>query len=613
MRHRVEAGSVRANQRASALAWAVLAATFLYLTFVVAPRRGVGLFEDEGLFLLNAWNAASGRGADELMPQSPHYLFNALFMAIGVEEVVSFRWISQILLLISSTLFFSGLNSERPFSLVVPICIALSTSVSLNTILSHYTVSIDFTLSALGTVFFARTTNQQLSRMLYGLAGVIFAIGAAANFAIGIGLIVIVAMILLLDSRARASWLPWTFVLTAVGLICTYLVWLGPSAILRAPVGHEGGVLRLASRSIGIGSFYVVISAAFFAILSLARWRREITPGRVRDLLVGGLTLRYLAAVFLLSAWGQPFTHSVFVEYLFYHIDQSHQEILGLGIWSLAVLTASSLNWAVQNLQAFGRTGVDQAWNAAGIWQKIERLCAWAQRDIGGLKLVLAISALVIIELFASVGSNSPIYVGMIAIAGPALGVSILLMDRTTNNSADGAAPIIWGLLFLSVCLLFASTYNHSSNEPIFSEHSVKLDAMRVQGVWETDANQKILLELKNAYVANECNKGAMLVTDYMPALHYILKHPPAHSMQAIRPAFYFPAEGMTRILAEASQYCVFHFVSQETLAALNKYGKTFDVHNRFINWLTMHSQEVASIPIVQGGAHGAISLFVKK
>jgi len=83
-----------------------------FLMLVVAPGRGAGWMVDDGLFLANAWNFIHGFGLDGMLPQQPVYLVNALFMQLGMTEILHQRFAYYALWIMGAWVFFSGLDYQ---------------------------------------------------------------------------------------------------------------------------------------------------------------------------------------------------------------------------------------------------------------------------------------------------------------------------------------------------------------------------------------------------------------------------------------------------------------------------------------------------------------------
>ena len=116
------------------LGWSIPIACYLFLVLFIAPRRGAPWFSDDGLFLRMSWDAANGNGWDQMLPQSPSYLFNAILMKFGVVELLAFRIVNYTLCFIGSIIFFVGLDSRGIKSGLVPIAVTASILVYLNSV-----------------------------------------------------------------------------------------------------------------------------------------------------------------------------------------------------------------------------------------------------------------------------------------------------------------------------------------------------------------------------------------------------------------------------------------------------------------------------------------------
>src|SRR6266542_2459385 len=191
------------TDRWSWLRWLGVVALAVVLMAVVAPGRGAFWYNDDGLFLVLSWNAAHGFGLDLGTAQAPHYLFHALLMKAGLSELLYFRYVNYFVILASSMVFFLGLDQERFRSPVVPVAVAASLLITLNSIQSPNSLALAFFLTGAGLYFMARDRDGWPRSALLGASGVFFGAAGFMHAAVAIAMILVVAICVLLDRSVR--------------------------------------------------------------------------------------------------------------------------------------------------------------------------------------------------------------------------------------------------------------------------------------------------------------------------------------------------------------------------------------------------------------------------
>ena len=120
------------------LLWLMTLGAFLIALFIVAPGRGAGWAVDDGMFLANAWSFVHDGKLEGMLPQEPVYLANALWMKLGVRELLHFRYIYYGLSFLSAAVFFAGLDPRHLSSPLVPIAVTAALTVAFSSVLPFY-------------------------------------------------------------------------------------------------------------------------------------------------------------------------------------------------------------------------------------------------------------------------------------------------------------------------------------------------------------------------------------------------------------------------------------------------------------------------------------------
>jgi hypothetical protein len=237
---------------------------YAFLLLIVAPGRGAGWMLDDGLFLINAWNVVHGFGLDGMLPQQPNYLINALFMKMGITEILHQRYIYYALWSLSAWTFFSGLTLSRRDSLQI-IAIVATLCISYSSVL----VGAVFFPLAIGYYFYGSVAKGFHRSALFILSGFFFAIVAFMHIAFVIAICMILAFIYWIDRSARNSMLMPIFLATSILLWTIYLNQLGLDRFFTAPAGHETNLLHLMKNAWSVIWFFLsaILAFNFFAFL----------------------------------------------------------------------------------------------------------------------------------------------------------------------------------------------------------------------------------------------------------------------------------------------------------------------------------------------------------
>jgi hypothetical protein len=588
--------------------WAVAGIALLFEMFIIAPGRGAGWGEDEGLFMYSAWHAVQGLGPDTVIPQAPHYLFNALLMKLGMREVLSFRWAFHISIFVCASVFFLSLDARRLASHAVPLGVATTLLINLNTIFNHYTLSIAALMLGLGLYFFstARADNTG-QRLLMFLSAVVLAIASVANLVIGIGVCASVVMIFVFDRHQRSiAWLAVYALATAALVIC-YVTWLGSEGLVTTPVAHDKSMARVVGRSVQIALVYVQAAV----LLAVVAWASRKYLGK--DIL---FACKLLVVVFVVQFF---FYHALYMSQTpplpllkhgnFILLSAALQHpTRTIGLSALCSLMTVLMVQAVLTRPAAGpkRDAALRPLSAVAtqVWQHISQL------DAGTRNLALAGLSILLIELLGSAASNTHIFVGMNWVAGPAIGLVLLSIDRFNRSMRPMLNAQGLGTAWVIGAALLAATHNHAENRPVFSTSVTEIRHPRLIGIYESADYHAALSELQQAYNAARCSKGVLLATEYMPMVFYILEHPAPKRMEAIRPAFFFPNARMIDGLSRAPRWCVLHGMSLETSIYTDDKGGGIDPRAGFIAWVKEHKTSATEIASPSKGSFPSLVLY---
>jgi hypothetical protein len=531
------------------LAWCALAATFALLMLVVAPGRGAGWIQDDGLFLRMSWDAAHGYGFDQMLPQSPSYLFHSLFMQLGMSEYLHFRYLNYVVILLSSGIFFSGLARGRAHTVQLPLGILASLLVSLNSIQNPNALSQACFLIGTGIYFHAIHASTRLGRfVLHLLCGLFLGLAGFMHAAVAIATLLIAALILLLDRASRRSLL-LPALLLSVGLLWFYYARaIGLNVLLARPAGHEVSAGMLGTRVSMLLLFYAKALLLFLSAAYYFRKRPEqLHQSRmVLDRAVTGFGL--LSLLVFLADSGFRFPGWL-------GISQLPGAVLLL-------LYFGFFHWTWQQFQGLAGTPVNKL---RAVW--VTTLAQPQSR-----KLFIAFCGFVLVPAALAVGSNTAIIQGMVFFAGPALGLLIMLWSHIDAGPLTRDEKVIAGL-WLLIFACFALTYNHPNYSPPSATEKITLQSAPLRGIRESLRYQSALMELQQAYRDHACQDKVLLVMDYLPMVYFILQHPAPNQIGVIRPQMYFPQVKIMELLQTSQSWCVLDATGIETQTDIDSSG----------------------------------------
>ncbi len=588
--------------------WLVVMAVFISLLLVVAPGRGAGWIQDDGLFLLMSWNAANGYGLDRLLPQAPHYLFHALLMKAGLLEFLHFRYVNYIVILLSALVFFLGIDPRRIKSPVVPVAVCASLLVSLDSIQNPNSLALAFFMFGAGCYFFATNSENKIKQLLLLFSGILFAVAGFMHAAVVIAMLALVGMIWFVDPSVRKSLLLPGFLLLTLLLWGAYISALGWVNLLAAPAGHDASVGYIGHRVLKILAFYLKILLLYLLVLWLFRKKIPDMHFMVQAALSVVVTIFCIAslATYLAESeihfpgwlWvsqipGAAFLLLFFVLYRWLGEHAFNSKDSQYSVNAEIVRQSEGKGWIRALRAAMSRTLYELRFNTLSRVQMV---------SVVGLLLVQAAVA---------VGSNTAIIQGMVFFAGPAIGLTFIIWDGL-DRSRQRSSRILIGVAILWLCILgtISFTYNHPGQAVIVSG-TVALEETPLRGVLEQPRYVASVKRLGEAYRTNGCEKLTMVVFDYIPMVFYILQHPAPDHVSVTRPSMLFPEEGIRSILVPLRGWCVIDATGIETQDEIER-NHGFDKRAALRTWLEQQSDRVITIPSPGAEFIGDVRIIVR-
>lgn len=590
------------------LLWIAVPLCFIFLMVVVAPGRGAAWIQDDGLFLLMSWDAANGFGLDRMLPQAPQYLFHALLMKAGLQEYLHFRYVNYILILLSSSVFFLGLDQRRFKSPVVPVAICACLLASLNSIANPNSLAIAFFLFAAGCYFFSINATQIIKQTLLLFCGVLFAITGFMHAAVVIAMIMLVWLLWLVDHSIRWSLLLPSFILISILLWSGYISSLGMESLLAPPAGHDSSIRHLAHNALSIFVFYLKPFILFLLVLWVF-WKRKqfkfIMAQSILSVVVTFLCIASLITYLSGSTYHFPgwitvsqIPGATFFLLLFVIFRWQGERFFSDGVQLPVRSEVGALPGGKSRILLL---------HAAMIRAMSElRFDAWSRMQL------IAVSGLILIQAAVTVGSASPIIYGMVFLAGPAIGLTIIMwdaLDRSVYNSSR--LLVIMTIVWLSILGTITFTFNHPTNQPVISSGRVVLGNSPLQGILEQPRYAAAVMRLGEVYKANKCANMTMLALDYIPLVYYILQHPAPNSIGVVRPIMYFPEERIKSILDPQLGWCVIDATGIETQDEIER-NHGVDKRAAIRTWVENLSDRVITIPSPSSEIVGDVRFIVR-
>lgn len=540
----------------TAILWIIPLLIYLTLIFVIGPLRGAPWFSDDGLFLRMSFDAASGYGWDKMLPQQPSYLFNAVLMKLGMTELLQFRAINYSLCFFSSTLFFIGLDERGFRSNVVPIAIAASLLVYLNSVESPNSLALHFFMIGAGCYFFAlRSSNVRLHTMLV-ISAIAFAVCGFMHAAVAIAVLLIGCFIYYLDPRARKSSFIYILLPLLIGLWAWYVSEVGLSTILKVPAAHETSVLELLRRIYLIFKFPLV-ALAYFIVVAWIFKKYDLKRFEISKwLLMWSTTALVIASLF---------NNIYAAEIAFPKLIDQHQ-LPGAIYYSLFFVIFSLI------FSTYGANPKSQFSLIRKIYDFINGWIKVNNPETHNYKLLIAVIGFLLLPAGLAAGSNTAILVGLVYFSGPALGL-ILMLEKSQTTIKKSYQ--IYGFIFIWIVIftMFTCYYNHPGATAPINNERVLLKSKPLNGVMESRQYSNSLQDLKKLYEENNCSKKLMFTMDNIPTVYYIFQHHAPNDIGVVRPLYYFPEKQIFELLESNSRWCVIDITSLETSDGVKRVG----------------------------------------
>lgn len=575
------------------------------LILVVAPNRGAAWIQDDGLFLMMSWDAAHGYGFDKLLPQSPSYLFHAIFIKAGGVEYLHFRYLSYFFAFFASWLFFRGLLHNRQNSALLPVAIACTILIALDSIQNPNTLPMMFFLLGAGLYFHALNFQNSIRLIFIALAGTLLAVAGFMHAAAAIAIALTVLTLAYFDKNNRWG-IILAFALASLALWGWYLYALAPASFFVQPAGHETGLSYLLKRVYKISIFYFKGAILYFLIFTFTK---------------GPQTRRLLVTQFRASSVVTIFCALSLISYL----ADSQYEFPG---W----LWVAQLPGAIYTLLCFvviteiglatttRRSSITHAPSAS--YRKSSSLSFWLTRSV---KLIIrkarlsptfrnySISMLGIILIPASlaVGSNEAVIQKFAFVAGPALGIVIMSWYSRANASTIKLAHSNSSAWLLVLCVI-ALTYNHPTRTPVMATGRVELHSTPLRGIYESPRYADALAKLSEFYNKNKCGDKLFFSLDFTPLLNYIFQQSLQNGVGIVRPVMYFPGEKIRSLFRDSNGWCVIDITGVETQnEILSK--ENFDKREWVRQFIISNSDMSAVIHTPSSEYIGDIHMYARK
>ena len=551
------------------------------------------LGNDDGLFLLFSWQAANGFGLDTTIPQAPSYLVNSFLMLLGVERIIDFRWINLALVTFSSLLFFWVLGRGQRATPFIPIAVTMSMLAIFLPVIGSGGSGMNFFMLGAAAMMLGLDRAEWGRTILLAVAGGLLGLAGFMHAALVLAMLLWILAAMLLRPQLRRSPLLPAFLMASLLLWGSYLYCLGPSNLLSTPAGHDASIGYLLSR-FGMHARFYAEAAAVIAVTLLLLANPLVRRADLAIVVPCALVTAFYAlgfADYLLKVEfgaGQPTPRLSLPWHGEYFLSAE-------GLWasrivgalSFFVLTFAFLFWVVAPLtQSKGERSV------VGIIQA--RFASDEQ-----VNLLLAALGVAFVQGAVGVGSNTSISQGMVAYAGQACGLAVLLWASALRWSGVVRPPALMpmALSWVGLFLIFALFYNHPQNESIFARMAPMRGVPVMEGIQKSEEFQSSLVRILDAYEENGCRSKMMLSLDYTPTLFYIAKHPTPDGIGVPRALYYFPEEKIMDALEKAGEWCVLDVTTVETDGAI-RFGNWQDRREAVRSWVKSRSGARVGLPV---------------
>ncbi len=544
---------------------------------MIGPLRGAPWFSDDGLFLRMSFDAANGYGWDRMLPQQPSYLFNALLMKFGMTELLQFRTVNYSMCFFSAVIFFIGLDERGFRSNIVPIAVAASLLVYLNSVESPNSLALQFFMIGAGCYFLALRSSKYRLQILLVFSAIAFAVCGFMHAAVAVAVLLIGFLIYYLDPRVRKSYFIYTLLLLLITLWAWYINEIGLSTLLKVPAAHETSILEILRRIYLILKFPTVALAYFIIAVFIFR-KYDLKKFEISKwLLMWGTTALVIASLF----------NNIFSEETTFRKLIDQHQVPGAIYYPLFFIIFSLI------LVTYNSNPKRQSGLVRRIYDFIRRWVTVNDSKSHNYKLLIAVIGFLLLPASLAAGSNTAILVGLVYFSGPALGL-ILMLEISQSSIKTSYQIYSFTFLWIVIFIVFTSYYNHPGAIAPINNERVLINDSPLNGVMESKQYSKALHDLKKIYEENNCSKKLLFTMDNIPTVYYIFQHSAPNNIGVVRPFYYFPEKEIFELMESNSQWCVIDITSLETSDGIKKIG--FDKREEVRKLLKINSNHSYTI-----------------
>lgn len=585
--------------------WILGIGLLLFVSLIVAPRRGAAWFSDDGFFLMRSWMAAHGFGLDRTMiPQDPCYLFNALLMKLGVSGLLAFRQASLLVTFASASAFFLALDPRRLRSPTVPLAVCACLLVSLTSVSTPSSLSTAFFMFGAAAVFLCMDRKHSNRPILSALAGLALAVAGFMHAAVALAMVgAVVLAALVQPALRRGSFLP-CFTVVSLLLWGWYLHAIGIGVMIAPPAAHDNSLTHLLGRMARL-IYYLAEALAVFVLLSalLRRFgqRRHAISQATLSLLVTafyGWTL-----ISYVCGWAEPtpWLREPWFRFLFTAQGQSIPRIPGAAayLFLFAIFRWVAESWTLGREQAPANSGLRT------------RLVLAIQASLARRKLVVAGGGILLVNWALSVGSLSAVTQNFAFTGGILIGLVLMIDDLLLTTTTTRlpwpmrTAPYLW----LGLLLVFTVGFNHPSGVSLFAPGRASVQSGPLKGILVSSEFREATRQLESVYRASRAEGLPLVALDYVPLVNLLLGEPlPSYGI--VRPAFHFPEDRVRTALDPIRGWCVLDITGFETRTSIRERG--FDVRSSLRRWILANSEATVRIP-APSEDFGEVTIYLKR
>jgi len=534
-------------------AWVIPIACYLFLVLFIGPRRGAPWFSDDGLFLRMSLDAANGNGWDQMLPQSPSYLFNAALMKFGVSELLTFRIVNYSLCLLGSFIFFVGLDPNGLRSRLAPIAVAASILVYLNSVECPNSLVLHFFLIGSGCYFLSQNSSKWHKHVLLFFSAMALALSGFMHAAAAIGILIIGAVICFMDPKTRKSLFPYVLAVVLLGLWAWYIYVVELSTLLKVPAAHETSFTELLKRIYLILKFPLIALIYYLVFCLFLRGLGEKKFGVAKYLLIlSSIVLAFLSLtnkIFLMD-WAAP------------GLMDMHQ-IPGAVYYSLFFTIFCAIGVAYQGFPKRSHSLISNVCIFVQDWVKENSY------QTQNYKYLIAIAGFLLLPAGLAAGSNTAILVGLVYFSGPVVG--LVMMISLAPKKLNWYQLYGFAAAWMTIFLVFTLYYNHPASRPPVIDGEVTLKEAPLNGIRVTRQYHDSLSNLRALYAENNCKDKLLIALDNVPTMYYIFGHSAPNNIGVVRPFYYFPESQILDLLKANNHWCVIDVTSSETQDGINR------------------------------------------